>query len=347
MATFTANLPAIEGLDYQIIPNFQGGEFRRPLASASHYLKAFKAAFSALNVGNGDVVYSNCNFHFEIVPLVWLKRRFGYTYLPSHFLFSPFIVENLVRHYRLPALKWLLAWFYERFFFVLAKLFADGFVITNDSDRRHFPARLQKRIIAIYGGVNVEQIGGGTAEKTRDVVFCSRLHPQKGVEGLLDIWALVAKALPKAKLAIIGNGEAAYERVLKDKAERLGIASSLEWLGYVNNEDKYLIYQSAKVFVHSTVFDNNGMVAAEALCSGLPVVMYDLPALEKVYTHGCVKIPYGDKARFADEIVRLLSDQSYRAQVAPNPAQTAELRQYWDWPYRAKLMDGFLKGLNG
>lgn len=346
-ATFTGNLGEVKGVAYCTFALFRGNDLLCPVASAGYYLREFEKAFAKLGVGANDIVYSVCNFHYEIVVLSLLKRKFSYKYLATHYLFSPFIVENVVRRYRFPAVKYFLVWLYERFFFLWAKVFADGFVITNDSDRHHFSKRAQREVLAIYGGVNVDQIPPTAAPKTRDVVFCSRLHPQKGVEGLLDIWRLVVQTMPNAKLSIIGNGSSAYEKKLRDKANAIGIANNIEWLGYVNNEAKYGIYASAKVFVHATVFDNNGMVAAEALCSGLPVAMYDLAPLRDVYTKGCAKVPYGDKPAFARELVRLLKDDGYRAGVAPDAETLSALRAYWNWPSRAKLMADFLEKFCG
>ncbi len=345
--TFTENVSSETGVRYCEISGFPGNDLLRPVSSVRHFMRELSCAFSELGVGKDDVVFAVCNFHYEIVPLVRLKRRLGFTYLPSHFLFSPFIFENLARGYRFPALKYLALWFYERFFFRMAKRAADGFVITNDSDKCHFPEKLRKCVFAFYGGVNVEQIPSVLKEKTRDVVFCSRLHPQKGIDGFLDVWKIVRVACPAARLTVIGNGAPDYESGLKAKAERLGVADSIDWLGYVNNEAKYAIYASAKVFVHPTIFDNNGMVAAEALCSGLPVVMYDLPALRHVYTTGCVKVPFGDKAAFAGEVTRLLSDDGYYASVAPTAGQIAELRAHWDWPARVERFAHWLEGIHG
>lgn len=344
LPTFTNNIAAGNGLHYHEIADFSGNALLRPLASARHYTFELSAAFSKLGVGPEDVVFVTCSFYHEVVPLVRLKRRFGFVYLPSHFLFLPFIFENLTRGYRFPALKYLVLWFYERFLFRKEKSAADGFVITNDSDLRHFPEAMRARVFAIYGGVNVEQIPRGDVPKTRDVVFCSRIHPQKGVEGLIDVWARVHAKCPAARLTIIGNGASDYERRVRARADRLGIAGAIDWLGYVNNEEKYKIYRSARVHVHPTVYDNNGMVAAEALCSGLPVVMYDLPALRHVYTTGCVKVPYGDKDAFADEIVRLLSDVEYRSAIVPTPEEITALRMKWDWPYRVRLFAEWLAG---
>ncbi len=344
LATFTENgATPSPTLEFVCIEDLRVGEFSHPVASTLHVLREYRKAFERLGAGPGDIVYAVCNFHTDILPLVALKRRFRFRYLATHFLFSPFIFENLARGYRLPALKWLLVWFYERALFLLAKAFADAFVITNHSDMRHFRRAFRERVFAFYGGVNIAQIPAGGIAKTRDAVFCSRLHPQKGVEGLLEIWARVVAAVPGAKLSIIGNGASDYEELLRRKAAGRGIADAVDWLGYVNNEEKFAIYASSKVFIHSTVFDNNGMVAAEALCTGLPVVMYDLPALRCVYREGCVKIPYGDKDAFAAAIAGLLRSPERRAAAAPTESEIAALRLRWDWRTRTREFQSFLE----
>ena len=112
LATFTANIPDADGLNYQIIPDFAGDEVFNPIASVRHFIYETSAAFKELGVGSGDVVFATCNFHYEILPLIRLKQRLGFFYLPSHFLFSPFIFENLIRRYRFPAIKYFAVWFY-------------------------------------------------------------------------------------------------------------------------------------------------------------------------------------------------------------------------------------------
>ena len=343
LPTFSDNIPQFTNVSYFPVKDFSGKDICRPISSSLHFRREIKSAFKALSIGKGDVVFAISNFHIDIIPLLGLRRRFGFLYIASHFLFIPFILENLRNRYRFPVLKYFVGWFYERFLFLLAKMQADAFVITNDTDRVHFDKSKQNRIFAFYGGVNVDQISNDAMQKSRDVVFCSRLHPQKGIDGLLEIWAMVVKKKSDVKLTVIGNGELPYEKFLRDKARRLGIEGNIEWLGYVNNEAKYSIYRSAKVFAHSTVYDNNGMVAAEALCSGLPVVMYDLPALRQVYSTGCVKIPYGDQRLYADALVRLITEEDHRLASAPSAEEIKALRKFWGWHSRVELFVNFLE----
>ena len=126
-----------------------------------------------MGVGPEDVVFVTCSFYHEVVPLVRLKRRFGFVYLPSHFLFLPFIFENLARGYRFPALKYLVLWFYERFLFRKEKSAADGFVITNDSDLRHFPEAMRARVFAIYGGEHLTLLQKAHLTINLNIIFPS------------------------------------------------------------------------------------------------------------------------------------------------------------------------------
>ena len=327
-------------------PAFPKSEFRHPFACVRHYLRAFRPVLDALGAGPSDFFLSASDFHGDAFTSFLLQRRYGFRWLPSAFLFVPGPVENLRKGYGFPLAAYALAWLYARVFVLFAARRATAFVITNTDDVRHFPKRFRdRRIFPFYGGVNVDQIPAGPVPKTRDVVFCSRLCAQKGIRSFLDVWKLVHDRLPSARFTVIGNGAPDFERALRAKAARLGIDGSVDWLGYVNNEAKYEIYRSARVMVHPTIFDNNGMVAAEALCSGLPVVMYDLPPLRHVYTTGCAKVPFGDKAAFAEEVVRLLSDAAHRASVAPDAAQVAELRSFWDWPNRVAKFRAWVESL--
>ena len=336
VATVVGAIGEPQELVVHAVRSFDGGDLRRPFASARHYTAELQKVLEEIGAGANDDVYSCSDFHVDTIPCYRLQKKFGFRWIAVQFLFVPSPVENVLRRLGFPVFRYALVWLYSGFLFRLARRRAAAFVITNDTDRTHFPKVFQERVFPFYGGVNVEQIPSGAADKTRDVVFCSRLCAQKGIWGFLDVWRRVLDEALGARLAVIGNGAPEFERALKAKAKALGVADSVDWLGYVNGEAKYAIYRSARVFVHPTVFDNNGMVAAEALCSGLPVVMYDLPPLRHVYTTGCVKVPRGDKAAFAHEVASLLLDAEHARAVAPDDEQTKALRAFWNWPERVR-----------
>ena len=362
LATLTDNVPANHGIHIHTIAAFTGEDKLNPLTSIKWFTPRLRAILKDISAGPDDYLYCCSDFHVDVVPPYVMQKEFGFRWLPSVFLFVPFVFENLSRGYKFPAIKYIIYWFYQRALFTLMKRRATGFVVTNRSDFARFPKCFANKLFDYYGGVNIEQIpplqsNNQTIEQSNNpsVVFCSRLHPQKGIDAFLDTWKLIVEKTSSAvhlhlfsppRLTIIGNGSSSYESYLKDKAQRLGLADSIEWLGYVNNEAKFKIYASAKVFVHPTVFDNNGMVAAEALCTGLPVVMQDLPALRDVYTTGCLKVPFGDRDAFAAAVVSLLTDPAKYAATAPTPDQLAALRAHWAWESRAAEFDRWLDSQN-
>jgi glycosyltransferase involved in cell wall biosynthesis len=247
------------------LPAFNKDDIRHPIAAVRHNFAPTRELFRQLAIGEDDIVFTISDFHIDVIPIYHLQRKFKFKWLPSVFLFVPFLVENLSKGYRFPPVKYLVYWFYQRALFSLMKRRATGFVVTNESDYHHFPKRFSGKLFAYYGGVNVDQIPSEPRAKKYDVVFCSRLHPQKGIDAFLEVWKQVQAERSESTIAIIGNGSKQYEAYLKKKAKTLGISNSVEWLGYVNNEAKFNIYTASRVFVHPTVFDNNGMVAAEAL----------------------------------------------------------------------------------
>lgn len=347
--TFEANCAVGGNIVLAPIPKPAHDDILHMAQTSRHTLRHTRKVFQEHGVGKNDIVYCVSDFPPDVLPGVVLKREFGYRWIPSLYLFVPSPWRNLRGRYGFPFFKYVLYYAEQRLLFAWMKRSADGFVVTNDGDRSHFPKSFHDRILAIYGGVNTEQIEaaftGPLPEKRYDAVFCSRLHPQKGVGGLLDIWRLVMDRIPQARLAIIGNGDPAYEAFLRNKAERLGLAGNIDWLGYVNNVEKYRVYRASKMLLHTTVYDNNGMVAAEALCSGLPVVMFDLPMLRDLYTDGCTKVPKGDHAAFAEAIVSLLQNADRFDASRPMSTQIAELQRRWNWRKRTELFVEFVEQL--
>lgn len=103
------------------------------------------------------------------------------------------------------------------------------------------------------------------------ILFLSRIHYKKGVEWLLDAVAeLPADGAVQALIA--GPGDADYVSQLQVRAERLGIASKVLWLGMVRDPIKTALYRAADVFVLPTQQENFGIVLVEAMAAGLPVI---------------------------------------------------------------------------
>jgi glycosyltransferase involved in cell wall biosynthesis len=326
--------------------NFKKFSFSGHLKEIDYIFNFYEEYFKLNQLELSDYFYSASDFAPDVIPIFKLKKEYNFKWIASLYLFIPSPFENLFKKYNFPFFKYIIYYFYQRYLFLKILDSFDLCLITNEEDKKYFPQIKKSNILAVYGGVNIEQIESACKKYNHnnkyESVFCGRLHPQKGISQLLDIWKIVVKERPESKLGIIGNGEKKFEKFLKKKSKRLNIDSNIAWLGYINNEDKYNIYLQSKLLVHSTIYDNNGMVAAEALCSGLPVVMYDLTEL-KFYNTGCLKIKIGDKTMYAKEIIELISNQSYYNFVKPDYNAISSFKKFWSWENRADLFKTFLE----
>lgn len=104
----------------------------------------------------------------------------------------------------------------------------------------------------------------------RIALFLSRIHPKKGIPMLLDAWAKLKPA--DWELVIAGNDEGNFLPALKSRAERLGLGADVRFSGPLFKEAKDTIYRQADLFVLPTYSENFGIVIAEALQYGVPVL---------------------------------------------------------------------------
>lgn len=106
--------------------------------------------------------------------------------------------------------------------------------------------------------------------KVFTLLFMSRIHPKKGLELLFEALA----QLPfEVTLKIAGSGDEAYLDRLKAHADRLGISSSVEWLGWKNRDDKFVEMMKSDCFILTSYNENFANVVVESLHVGTPVII--------------------------------------------------------------------------
>lgn len=102
---------------------------------------------------------------------------------------------------------------------------------------------------------------------TRKMVFLSRIHPKKGIELLLEAWR--NSNTNGWILEIAGNGDESYIVNLNESAQDL---QNVYFVGAKYGEAKWNFLRSADVMVLPSYSENFGIVVAEALAVGVPVI---------------------------------------------------------------------------
>ena len=155
----------------------------------------------------------------------------------------------------------------------------------------------------------------GSSGPLTTVGIVGRLAPWKGQHVFLDAFAEAFRGTP-VRGRVIGSalfGEDAYEQRLKEQAERLGIASQIEFLGFRENVQVEL--GELDVLVHSSVIPEPfGQAVLEGMAAGIPVVATNAGGPAELITNGRdgILTKPGDAHELAEALRRLESDAALR-----------------------------------
>lgn len=151
-----------------------------------------------------------------------------------------------------------------------------------------------------------------TSPRTEKVVTTvARLSQEKGIDMLLDAWAMIASHHPGWTLRIYGAGE--DEQLLKQQAHRLDIDDTVEWMGRTSDVPGAL--RGASVFAQPSRAEGFPLTLLEAMVTGLPCVAFDVaPGVREIIQDGedGLLAQPGNIQAFARQLGVLMGDQQLR-----------------------------------
>lgn len=152
---------------------------------------------------------------------------------------------------------------------------------------------------------------------------------QKGLDTLLDATRVLVNQRPGIRLLLAGRGKDA-ERVSR-RCRELGVEANVEMVGPVSDEERLRMLAGASALLMPSRFEGFGMVAAEAMAAGVPVVATAAGSLPEVVDppNGGLLVPPGDAAALAEAVDALLQDPSRRASLSVSARSSAQ-RFRWD-----------------
>ena len=148
---------------------------------------------------------------------------------------------------------------------------------------------LRQPVAVIANGVNLPALAQAVKVQGRAhervALFLSRVHPKKGVLELVRAWGQVAPA--GWRLRIVGPDEGGHWSEVARLVDQLDVGATVDYLGPLEGERKVALYREADLFVLPTFSENFGLVVAEALAYGLPVITTRGAPWADLETHGC------------------------------------------------------------
>lgn len=195
-----------------------------------------------------------------------------------------------------------------------------------------------ERVVRIPPGVDLEEYRPGLTSglvhshhiRGRLLLYAGHLSEGRGLELMIQAYARTLSQSGDWHLAFAGDGP--LRQRLRTQVERLGIASSVHWLGEVGEAElPGLLGASTLLLVPGATSEVRGQNIPRALASGLPVISSDLPALHYLVRPGenGLIAKSGDLEEWCNALRRAASDPEQRRRWSRAARAQAESELSW------------------
>jgi len=248
----------LDGLDLRILPG-----------SLEQALEVF---------GSADIIHDSGIWlrHNHLIARVACRRKIPRVVSPRGML------EPWALNYR----KWKkrMAWFaYQR----RDLQSADGLHATVAREAEQFrDLGLRAPIAIVPNGVKMPEVAGTRipgSEKT--ALFLSRIHPVKGLPILVEAWSRLRPE--NWRMRVVGPDEDNHLTEVQYLVQQAGLEESWDFGEAVGEVGKWRALQEADLFILPSYSENFGIVVAEALASGTPVITTTGTTWEGLQQHNC------------------------------------------------------------
>jgi glycosyltransferase involved in cell wall biosynthesis len=240
-------------------------------------------------------------------PLIAIFRELQPDVVEAHLTWSRFLALYAAWRARVPLRigfeqgdLYLNSWKFRVANFV-TQLFAHRIVVCSDAladwvHRTH--GIFRSKLLVMHNCVELTRFTEN-GSKSSDIkfplgttVFCAVGTLGRGVNKRVDVCiralAVARVAGANAALVICGDGE--QRSSLEELASSLGVAAYVKFLG--NRSDVSAVLRTCDAFCHGAPFEPFGIVALEAMATGLPVVVPDSGGIREVVEPGVNGVLY-------------------------------------------------------
>jgi glycosyltransferase involved in cell wall biosynthesis len=164
------------------------------------------------------------------------------------------------------------------------------------------------------------------------LLFVGNCTRRKGLHHLIAALSILRH--PLVKLNVVGDCDfdPAYTKELESEVARLGLRNEVTFHGQVSDERLSRFYSQSDLFVMPSSYEGFGIVYAEAMRAGLPVIASDTGPAAEIVSAGAnaLLVPPDNPRALADAIGTLASDAELRALYGRRSLELARQLPTWD-----------------
>jgi glycosyltransferase involved in cell wall biosynthesis len=158
------------------------------------------------------------------------------------------------------------------------------------------------------------------------ILSVGNIEPRKNISGLIIAYNQLRDKSPEIKhqLVLAGAKGWKHKKIFADW-NKSPYKEDIKFLGYIDNQQKEMLYSSASVFVYPSFYEGFGFPPLEAMEFGLPVVSSNVSSLPEVLGGAALLINPFKSAEIAEAIEIVITQPNVRNELIEKGKQRAEL----------------------
>lgn len=161
-----------------------------------------------------------------------------------------------------------------------------------------------------------------------NIIFLSigRHTEQKNLFELIDVFLKINNEMKFSSLIFVGKGEQSHE--LQKYVKSLNLQNNIHFFGYISPAELLDIYSMSDYYIMSSKYEGQPLTLLEAMASGLPCIVSDIPCLRIVEDANCgIVIDFSDHEKAAHKIIDYIRKDN--SEHGKNARKYTE--EYLDW----------------
>ena len=326
----------IKGVRYYYLEKTRPGLYRNGWGKESikkfEELNEYNPFDIVLSESTGATSYVLNKNKFKL-PVVTILQGTGFTELQSTFK----EISSITSFYRF--LKRFVSITFDYFYDFIHLYRTDAIIVVSNELNNQVMKEYfinPNKVYTIYNGIDTgyfqpNRTKGyiirqkyGIKKDEKLIIVSGNLEYQKGIHTAIKAFNSVLNKFNKMKLMVIGKG--AYEKKLREMADKLNLANKVIFTGYISYNSIADYYNACDLFLMPTLrVEGFPMVLAEVMACEKTIIASKIGGIPSSIDDGIngILLPPGDINLLSQNIIKVLNDKNFADRLAKNGRQRA------------------------
>ena len=180
----------------------------------------------------------------------------------------------------------------------------------------------QEKIQVIYPGIRQDCDILSTKNKDRIIkkynlprryiLFLGTIEPRKNIITLIEAFEDAYSKMDNDYHLIIAGAPGWKNKAIYEKAKNSGYTSKIKFIGYIDEQDKNVVYSLASIFIYPSIYEGFGFPVLEAMRCSVPVITSNRSSLPEICQKAALLVNPNKPKEISNGIIQILKNEQLK-----------------------------------